>query len=238
MLNKFKNTESAQLRYYCQQPTTYVRVPLLSRNVTALIKEAISSSVKLKDETIVIGILEYLNADKKIKTLTDTSELIEDAIYCAAVEQSSEILNCILKWSQSNKTKKFTHKSKAYAGTQGPKVNCGSIIHSAKKNDYDRVKILFRYGYRLEQKDNMTDPLKKIELFKAIASPAYIIASLENSNEVSADFFCPVKKCFEFACEANFRKSTIPEYKREYEEIENRCEDYAISLLEQCEDLR
>ena len=29
----------------------------------------------------------------------------------------------------------------------------------------------------------MTDPLKKIELFKAIASPAYIISSLENSNE-------------------------------------------------------
>ena len=74
-------------------------------------------------------------------------------------------------------------------------------------------------------------------------------------NEVSADFFCPVKKCFEFACEASFKKSTIPEYKKEYQEIEDRfhqnfrlvslnqhfndrCEDYAISLLEQCEDLR
>ena len=30
----------------------------------------------------------------------------------------------------------------------------------------------------------MTDPLKKIELFKAIASPAYIVASLEHFNEV------------------------------------------------------
>ena len=48
------------------------------------------------------------------------------------------------------------------------------------------------------------------------------MASLENLNEVSADFFCPVKKCFEFACEANFRKSMIPEYMREYEEIEIR----------------
>ena len=74
----------------------------------------------------------------------------------------------------------------------------------------------------MEQKDTLTDPLKKIELFKAVASPAYIVASLEHFNEVSADFFCPVKKCFEFACEANFRKSTIPEYKREYDEIENR----------------
>ena len=83
---------------------------------------------------------------------------------------------------------------------------------------YDCTQILFR----LEQKDTLTDPLKKIELFKAVASPAYIVASLEHFNEVSADFFCPVKKCFEFACEANFRKSTIPEYKREYDEIENR----------------
>ena len=95
--------------------------------------------------------------------------------------------------------------------------------------------------------------------FQAYASPAYIVASLENMNEVSADFFCPVKKCFEFACEASFKKSTIPEYKKEYQEIEDRfhsiislfpqqimifislicrCEDYAISLLEQCEDLR
>ena len=55
-----------------------------------------------------------------------------------------------------------------------------------------------------------------------MASPAYIVASLENSSEGSAAFFCPVKMCFEFAVEANFRKSTIPEYKREYDEIENR----------------
>ena len=34
------------------------------------------------------------------------------------------------------------------------------------RNDYERVKILFRYGYRLEKKESMTDPLKKIELFK------------------------------------------------------------------------
>ena len=80
------------------------------------------------------------------------------------------------------------------------------------RNDYERVKILFRYGYRLEKKESMTDPLKKIELFKvffcvditlqlihptffqALASPAYIVASLENLNEEGTDFFCPIKK--------------------------------------------
>ena len=57
---------------------------------------------------------------------------------------------------------------------------------------------------------------------QAIASPAYIVASLENLNEIGGDCFCPIKKRFEFACETNFRKSTIQEYKREYEDIENR----------------
>ncbi len=36
----------------------------------------------------------------------------------------------------------------------------------------------------MEQNDSLTDPLKKIELFKAIASPAYIIALLEDFNEI------------------------------------------------------
>merc|ERR1719233_1167236 len=209
------------------------------KNVNTLIKEAISSTIKLEDDHLVIELLEFLQTDKKIKTLTDTAELNEDAVFHATVQQRSDTLTKILKWAQNYKSKKFTHKSKTYNGSLvGPKANHSAMIFAAKKNDYERVKILFKYGYRLEQKDNMTDPLKKIELFKAVASPAYIVASLENLNEVSADFFCPIKKCFEFACEANFRKSTIPEYKREYEDIENRCEDYAISLLEQCEDLR
>ena len=103
-----------------------------------------------------------------------------------------------------------------------PKINSAAMLYAAKKNDYERVKILFRYGYRLERMDNITDPLKRIELFKAITSPAYIIATLENVNDVSSEFFCPVKKCFEFACEASFKAKAMPEYKREYQEIEHR----------------
>ena len=55
--------------------------------------------------------------------------------------------------------------------------------------------------------------------FKAISSPAYIISTLDNCNE---DFFCPVKKCFEFACEASAKAKAAPEYKKENQEIEHR----------------
>ena len=44
----------------------------------------------------------------------------------------------------SQKTKKFTHKSKAYAGSAGPKVNANAMLHAAKRDDYERVKILYR----------------------------------------------------------------------------------------------
>ena len=59
------------------------------KNVTCLIKEAITSTIKIKDEQLVIGLLEFLQTDKKIKTLTDTSELTEDAVFAATVEQNS-----------------------------------------------------------------------------------------------------------------------------------------------------
>ena len=81
----------------------------------------------------------------------------------------SEKITCFR--CQNVKTKKFVHKSKTYSGSPaGPKTNRASIIFAAKRNDYERVKILYRYGYRLQKKDSMTDPLKKIELFKVSKS--------------------------------------------------------------------
>ena len=139
------------------------------KNVNGLIKEAISSTITLGDDNLVIELLEFLHNDKKIKTLTDTTELTDDAIFQATVQQKTDTLTIILKWIQNNRNKKFQHRSKTYNANQGgSKTNHNAMIHAAKKNDYQRVKILFKYGYRLEQKDNITDPLKKIELFKVI----------------------------------------------------------------------
>ena len=55
------------------------------QNVTGFIKRVINSSLKVAVDILVIGILEYLQSDKKIKTLTDTAELVEDAVYAVAV---------------------------------------------------------------------------------------------------------------------------------------------------------
>ena len=76
--------------------------------------------------------LEYLQSDKKIKTLTDTAELVEDAVYSATMEQQSDTLNSILKWSQSNKTRKFVNRGRSFSGVRGLKINSSSIVFAAK----------------------------------------------------------------------------------------------------------
>ena len=89
------------------------------KNVNGLIKEAIISAIKLDDEKLVIELLEFLHNDKKIKTLTDTTELNDDAVLHATVQQKSDTLTIILKWIQNNRTKKFNHRSKSYNPNQG-----------------------------------------------------------------------------------------------------------------------
>ena len=66
----------------------------------ACIKDALSCAVKIENEAMVIGILTNFCNNKKIKTLSDTTELVEHAIYSAAVEENSAILQTILKWNQ------------------------------------------------------------------------------------------------------------------------------------------
>ena len=120
----------------------------------------------------------------------------------------------------------------------------------------------FVFAYRV---DTITDPLKKIELFKALASPAFIgkIVTLfgvcfllfphssGQPGELQRDecwIFLPSQNVL-WVClwgqlqvtagagadhKLSFRKSTIPEYKREYEEIEIRWEisnEYVVELF-------
>ena len=54
----------------------------------------------MENEKLVIGILTSFHNNKKIKTLTDTTELVEHAITSAVIEENSAILQNILKWNQ------------------------------------------------------------------------------------------------------------------------------------------
>ena len=66
----------------------------------ACIKIALTTSVQMENEKLVIGILTSFHNNKKIKTLTDTTELVEHAITSAVIEENSAILQNILKWNQ------------------------------------------------------------------------------------------------------------------------------------------
>lgn len=126
------------------------------RHVDSCIKEALTKAVKLENEPLVIQMLDNFSNSKKIKTLTDANELVEHAVYAAAVEEDSAILCNILKWSQGNKAKKKSTALRgkgpigglgaaaAVAQSGGSKLNSPAMLYSAKKNDYERVKILYR----------------------------------------------------------------------------------------------
>ena len=116
---------------------------------------------------------------------------------------NSQIFICIIKGHISNANNLLSWFL-TWNDQAGPKQNCNSMIHAAKRkviiswmlpyylviiffrNDYERVKILFRYGYRLEKKESMTDPLKKIELFKVhgdfFNSPPSLQSSIHKSE--------------------------------------------------------
>ena len=64
------------------------------------IKQALTCAVKIENEQLVIGILTNFHNNKKIKTLSDITELVEHAIYSTAVEENSIIMQTILKWNQ------------------------------------------------------------------------------------------------------------------------------------------
>ena len=79
--------------------------------------------MKIESDQLVIGILNTFFNNKKIKAISDTGDLIEHAVYSAAVEENSAILQTILRWNQNNKTKKFTRVislSKVGGGGGGP----------------------------------------------------------------------------------------------------------------------
>ena len=76
-------------------------------------------------------------------------------------------------------------------------------------------------------------PLWKISTRRG---PTSFVRSKSKRSNISTILYSErfVSRCFEFACEANFRKATIPEYKREYEEIEIRWVEWkaiTISLV-------
>ena len=54
----------------------------------------------MENEKLVIGILTSFHNNKKMKTLSDTTELVEHAITSSVIEENSQILQNILKWNQ------------------------------------------------------------------------------------------------------------------------------------------
>ncbi|XP_059082516.1 short transient receptor potential channel 5-like isoform X3 [Tigriopus californicus] len=166
----------------------------------------------------------YFAANRRLKDTT-TLILAQTAVYCATVDQATQILQDVLQW----------HEEHSDVVGQSTKLNADAMIHAALEDDRERLAILYSYGYRLgtdtDRRINK-DYLKRIKLFKARASPVYKSVVFENSKDIYKDD--PLKKCFEYARQARINADKIQDFTKEYTDIAKKCEEFAKGLLDRC----
>jgi len=153
------------------------------------------------------------------------SSLAETAIYVATVDKYSDVLKNILGWVAINKEEVIDIKME----------NADPILHASLEDDKEQVRILYGAGFRLcadTTRRLNKDYLKKIKLFKARASPVYCTVAFEQSEDVEEDD--PMKKCLDYALQAKQYANKIQDFNKDFNDIAEKCENFAIKMLEKC----
>lgn len=156
----------------------------------------------------------------------NTRTLAETAIYVATVDRLGEVLKVLLDWVKENREA---------LGSTIQMLNADCILHAALEGDKDQLRILYIAGYRLGPDTTRRvnkDYLKKIKLFRARASPTYCAVAFEQSQDLDTDD--PMKRCLEFSLQARRYATTIQDFNREYLEVSQKCDNFAIKLLDTC----
>jgi len=179
-------------------------------------------------EVVAIAVCASANPHTKpsYKKNRNTSGLADTAIYVATVDRLGEVLKAILDWLA-------THRD--IMGSPLQMMNADCILHAALEGDKDQLRILYTAGYRLGPDTTRRvnkDYLKKIKLFRARASPTYCAVAFEQSQDITTDD--PMKKCLEYSLQARHYATTIQDFNREYIEVSQKCDAFAMKLLDKC----
>lgn len=115
------------------------------------------------------------------------------------------------------------------------------IIVAAHNEHYEVIRLLLSRGHVVEKPhppycfcqekckrpkhgESLSESRGKYNAYRALARPSYIAHS-------SAD---PVLTAFQLGHELKMAAITEPEFKMEYEQLAEQCQDFAVSLLDQC----
>jgi len=159
------------------------------------------------------------------KQVRNVSTLAETAIYVATVDKYSDVLKSILEWVARNSDQAGDIKME----------NADCILHASLEDDKEQVRILYSAGFRLcadTTRRLNKDYLKKIKLFKARASPVYCTVAFEQSENVDEDD--PMKKCLDYALQAKQYANKIQDFNKDFNDIAEKCENFAIKMLDKC----
>ena len=69
-------------------------------------------------------------------------------------------------------------------------------------------------------------------MFKARASPVYCTVAFEQSEDSEKDD--PMKKCLEYTLQAKHYANKIQDFNKDFNDIAEKCENFAIKMLEKC----
>ena len=133
------------------------------------------------------------------------------------------------------------------------------LVLAAQNNSYDIVNLLISKGYKIEEPQyhskscncdecksyggRLGKSLWKLNTYKALASPVYLLNShlLENSKskqtEDLEDSKDPIIQAFVLNRKLEELAEVEYEFRNEYLELSNQCEEFAVALLNECRDM-
>ena len=135
------------------------------------------------------------------------------------------------------------------------------LILAAQNNSYNVVNLLISKGYKIEEPQilyhskscncdecksyggRLGKSLWKLNTYKALASPVYLLNShlLENSKSKQTedldDSRDPIIQAFVLNRKLEELAEVEYEFRNEYLELSNQCEEFAVALLNECRDM-
>lgn len=164
---------------------------------------------------------------------------------------SLECLDILTDHDKASISKNQQRESAEFSSSLSP------LILAAQNNDYEIVKLLISKGYSIKRPEvhpnscgcekcqnlggRLGKALLKLNTYKALASPVYLSLSFLQRGLKETENICtsddPIIQAFLLNRELEKLSEKEYEFRKEYQELSNQCEKFAVALLDECCDM-
>lgn len=181
-----------------------------------------------------------------IQILLENGADIGNALIQAVSEESLECVKFLLEFEEKKgrRASTFNHDEHYHATP---------LIVAAINNSYDIVKFLLSKGHFIDDRDlhdrtcecrhceregRLGCSLRRLNVYRGLASPVYLSLSyIDKTTEALFQKEDPIIEAFVLNKKLLKLSHTEYEFKAEYKALSVQCEDFAVSLLDQCRNM-